>query len=641
MDHGDYGDRGDQRDGLITSTATHASEASGATGSDGARAPEAGSPVAAAAGITAASAGGLDGRDNVAPRMAVEVSVVRDIAALQAIEAEWRALASTGTGALFRGPDWLIPWWQAYHATLGAELYVLVGRAGDGDGAATAAGDIVCMAPLYRRTVKVALLDTRELRMIGDAGPRPPALDLLARAGWEDRAGIALAKKLIDESATWDLIDLEPLADPSRVRANLVQRLAPLGYTVESSVSAGGATRIALAMAPSESTEPASVATTPGDDLQALRKGMTALRRLSRLEWAERDEPSPFADPEAIGLLEQIALEQGKHGRVRLARLDDAQGEACAVALIVDDGERAVVLAMAADPQAGRASARLLHTEALAARARGCIALDVVQGAAEYTLPALPTSKQPVLAVRVWGHSTTASVGRTLSSVTRRARRARETPAVAAAQARAAWTRIRSAAASVAQYDRYCLYRGQLWTRGIVPVAGLELASFTEADYDRLDDSHRADLLDQLTLAEATLRMQWHRGDQTVLATLGVRPAGIAWAARGPIEAPELGRVLRMSKYDAYIHSVYVAPAARGRAVAPVMLEHLAKELRATDAYRSWALIASDNQASLRAFQKASFTPVCDVIHAKMATVDRVVCRPPDPEARDLLGLEP
>jgi hypothetical protein len=46
----------------------------------------------------------------------------------------------------------------------------------------------------------------------------------------------------------------------------------------------------------------------------------------------------------------------------------------------------------------------------------------------------------------------------------------------------------------------------------------------------------------------------------------------------------------------------------------------------------------ADNQASLRAFQKASFTPVCDVIHAKMATVDRVVCRPPDPEAQELLG---
>ena len=70
---------------------------------------------------------GIDGdtlalahRDNVAPRMAVDVSVVRDIAALRGIEEEWRALASRGTAGLFRGPDWLIPWWQAYHATLHA-----------------------------------------------------------------------------------------------------------------------------------------------------------------------------------------------------------------------------------------------------------------------------------------------------------------------------------------------------------------------------------------------------------------------------------------------------------------------------------------------------------------------------------------
>ena len=576
--------------------------------------------------------------DNVAKRMAIDVSVVRDLAALKAIENEWRALATSGAGALFRGPDWLLPWWHAYHNTLAAELHVLVGRATEADASGVSVGDIVCIAPLYRRTVKVALLDTRELRMIGDAGPRPPSLDLLARPGWEDRAGASFAKKLIEEAPTWDLLDLEPLADPSRVRANLVQRLAPAGFTVESSPSAGGASRIALALAPVEGTDGVGVITTYGEDLTALRKGMTALRRLSRLEWSERDEPSPLADPEAVGLLEEVALALGKQGRIRLARLDDTQGEACAAALVVDEGDRAVVLAMAVDPQVPRASARLLHAEALAARARGCIALDVVTGAGDYGLPALPCSKQPALAVRVWGHSTTASVGRTVTQVARRARRARETPAVAAAQARAAWTKIRTAAASVAQYDRYCLYRGQLWTRGIESPAGLEVKNFREADFDALGEAHRAELLEQLVLDEATARTRWRRGDQAVLALLGIRPAGIAWAARGPIEAPELGRTLRMSKYDAYIHSVFVAPAARGRAVAPVMLEALAKELRATDAYRSWALIAADNQASLRAFQKASFTPVCDVIHAKMATVDRVVCRPPDPEAQELLG---
>jgi GNAT superfamily N-acetyltransferase len=575
--------------------------------------------------------------------MALEVTVVRDLAALHALEPEWRKLAAgpSGTGGLFRGPEWLVPWWLAYHNALGAELHVIVGRTGEAEGE-VAAGELVFLAPLYRRTVKVALLDTRELRLIGDAGPRPPALDLLSRQGWEERAGAAIARTLVEDTASWDLLDLEPLADPSRVRAFLVQRLASANFTVESAPSAGGASRIALALASPDTHDGGiGLVTTFGDDVVALRKGMSSLRRLSRLEWAERDEPSPIADPEASALLETVAIALGKEGKVRLARVDDATGEACAAALIVDDLDRAVVLAMAVDPQAEpHTAAHMLHAEALAARARGCIALDVVTGVGDHQLPPFPTSRQPALAVRVWGHSATASVGRTVTNVARRARRARETPSVAAAQARAAWTKIRSAAASVAQYDRYHLYRGQLWTRGIEAPAGLVIASFSEADYDKLDAGQRADLTEQLAVDEQHARMLWQRGDHAVLATLGTRPAGISWTARGPIEAPELGRQLQLAKYDAYIHSVFVAPAARGRAVAPVMLEHLAKELRASDAYRSWALIAADNQASLRAFQKASFTPVCDVIHAKMATVDRVVCRPPDPEAQELLGLD-
>src|SRR3954447_2335361 len=202
------------------------------SGTDGVSPP---GPAGVVERVADGNAPGLARRDNVATRMAVDVSVVRDMTALRAIEAEWRALASVGGSGLFRGPDWLIPWWQAYHATLGAELYVLVGRAVEAEPGGAAAGDIVCIAPLYRRTVKVALLDTRELRMIGDAGPRPPALDLLARPGWEDRAGIALARKLIDDADHWDLLELEPLADPSRLRANLVQRIAPAGFAVESS----------------------------------------------------------------------------------------------------------------------------------------------------------------------------------------------------------------------------------------------------------------------------------------------------------------------------------------------------------------------------------------------------------------------
>jgi CelD/BcsL family acetyltransferase involved in cellulose biosynthesis len=53
--------------------------------------------------------GNAPARDTFEKRMAIDVSVVRDLAALRALEAEWRALAGSGPGALFRGPDWLIP----------------------------------------------------------------------------------------------------------------------------------------------------------------------------------------------------------------------------------------------------------------------------------------------------------------------------------------------------------------------------------------------------------------------------------------------------------------------------------------------------------------------------------------------------
>ena len=82
--------------------------------------PPTGAPGGVAGSVAEGNAPVVERHDNVAPRMAVDVSVVRDTAALQAIEAEWRALAGLGTGALFRGPEWLIPWWQAYHATLAA-----------------------------------------------------------------------------------------------------------------------------------------------------------------------------------------------------------------------------------------------------------------------------------------------------------------------------------------------------------------------------------------------------------------------------------------------------------------------------------------------------------------------------------------
>jgi len=572
--------------------------------------------------------------------MSVDFSVIRELAALRDLEPSWRVLAQAGgAGALFRGPEWLLPWWLAYHKVLGAELHVMVGVATDEKGAED--GELVCLAPLYQRNARLPIAKVSEIRMMGDAGPRPPALDFLVKAGFEDKAGTALARAVADLGKSWDVLELEPLAEPSRVRANFVARFGSLGFNVESQPAGGGARRIALGLAGPSLDDSGLTAAVSGDVVE-IRKGLSALRRLSRLEWAERDEQSPLADAEAAALLEEVAVTLGREGRARLATCNDTAGQAVAAALVIDDADRAVVLALAIDPEDVHrgAAERLLGAEAYAAAQRGRVALDVVTGAAEYPLPPLPVSKQAAVAVRIWNATRTASVSRGVETVRRGARAVRETPGVAAAQARAAWTKIRNAANEVAQYQRMHLYRGQMWTRGITPAPGLTVERFDEAAFDALAPAARSELLDQLSLDEAVARAAWKRGDYSLLARLHDRPAGIAWAARGrAVEVPELGRTLSLSKYEAYVHDVFVAAAARGRAVAPVMLEHLARDLRELDVYRSWALIGHGNQPSTRAFEKASFTAVCDVVYARVAGVDHVMCRPPDPEAKDLLGL--
>src|SRR5262249_40624054 len=112
-----------------------------------------------------------------------------------------------------------------------------------------------------------------------------------------------------------------------------------------------------------------------------------------------------------------------------------------------------------------------------------------------------------------------------------------------------------------------------------------------------------------------------------------------AWCARSAVVVAEIGREVRPGPSECYIHDVFVAVDARGKNVAPAMLEDLAKRLRQRDVYRAWALIEPSHGASTRAFEKASFTPVADVIHARMAVMDKLVLRPPDPEAKRLLGL--
>lgn len=259
--------------------------------------------------------------------MSLSTEVIDDLSRLNDLSAAWEELARAGgDGALFRAPGWLLPWYRAFAPALEARLRVVVVR---DDGA------LVGLAPLYERTARLAGIKTREIRLLGDAGPRPPALDMLTASGYEERFAVALAHELIADR-TWDVLDLAPLRDPSRARAYLAEKLDGAGRKPEAQ-EAGTTLALALASAgiPDDALpapDPRAGAFAPGE----IDKGLATLRRLSRLEWALRDEPSPVADTEAMHLLQEVVRGLAPAGRARLGRLDDDHGDAIAAALVLD-----------------------------------------------------------------------------------------------------------------------------------------------------------------------------------------------------------------------------------------------------------------------------------------------------------------
>lgn len=562
------------------------------------------------------------------PSLTLEVLTRPDDAV--ALAPEWEALARAGgDGALFRGPAWALPWFRAYGGAFGATLCLVAARE---------EGRLVALAPFYERTAKLGPgVKSKELRLLGDAGPRPPGLDLVVAAGFEERFATALTTWLTEGEHAWDVLDLSPLRHPSRARAYLAQRLDGTGRRVDSE-EAGTTMVLSLTGGTSQlAVSPVGI-TTFVAEAASLEKGLMVLRRVSRLEWANRDEKSPISDGEASRLLEEVVLGLGARGAAHLSRLDNEHGFATAVALVIDDAPRAVCVALAIDPEAPGAAPRLLAHEAQLASARGLRALEIVCGAGEFEPPPLPVTIRRSLRLRAYQSTAAGTLARTYSTIRRRAEAYRG-PAGAAATARAAWSKIRDAASNVAQVERLHLYRGELWVRGITHPPGLELSVLDEVTFDALPEDDRRQVTDRLELVDAYCREKWRRGDLVILARLDGRPAGIAWCARAAVFVPELQRDVRPGASECYIHDVFVAPEARGKNVAPAMLEELARRLRQRDVYRAWALIDPANVASTRAFEKAAYASVADVIYARMAAAQRLVLRPPDAEGKKILGI--
>jgi ribosomal protein S18 acetylase RimI-like enzyme len=379
--------------------------------------------------------------------------------------------------------------------------------------------------------------------------------------------------------------------------------------------------------------------------------GLEQLLRLLRKEWAAREAASPAADPQAVTFLTEMVPELHAQGILRLGLVGLDGAGAIAADLVVRDGDRAIQMLRGADPEHMPAgvSEQLTFGSVETAALRGARRFEF----ADEEVP-WKTGRGAIDRLRIWNATTAGRLHRGVTAITGAMKAMEPGPRGLGPQRHrppsGAWRAfdklrtatpdvVQRAVARVATYSTLHLYRGELFTRNVRETADLSLSLVTRAQFEAMPEREREAFVTRLDLQEAYCRQKWDRGDTVVLAVASGRPAGILWCARTPVYVPDIGREVRPGAGECYIHDVYVHPDERGRQVAPAMLDFLARDLRRRDVYRAWALIERTNVASTRAFEKAAYASVADVVYARMGLASRLIVRPPDPEARAFLGL--
>lgn len=572
-------------------------------------------------------------------------AILHSAEAFDGLADRWDALAGAAEAGLFLSHRWLSSWWHAFHGI--DELWAFCVE--------DEAGALVAALPLHLRAPRSGALRVGELRVLGDLGGAERSI--ICQPGRESEACQAMVEALLPARG-WDVLDV-PTTRPE-LGAAMERAIVAAGGKFDRSVVLGRAyldlpppgadwEAFARARQPQRGIGGAVYATADIDVPHALDE----LLRLLRKEWAAREAASPAADPQAVAFLQDIVPELHARGRCRLGIVALEGVGAIAADLVVVDGERAVQLLRGSDPEhlpAG-VSEQLTWGSIEAAARAGARRFELADDEGPWR-----ASRSRVTRLRTWNATAAGRLHRGVTALTG-AMRAMDVgaprPASSGGRNRTpsgAWRAfdklrtatpevVKGAVARVAGYSTLHLYRGELFARNVRETGDLTLSLFTRADFDALDDATRELYVSRLDLQEAYCRQKWDRGDTVVLAKAGDRPAGILWCARTPVYVPDIGREVRPGAGECYIHDVYVHPDERGRQVAPAMLDFLARELRRRDVYRAWALIERTNVASTRAFEKAAYASVADVIYARMGLASRLIVRPPDPEARAFLGL--
>jgi GNAT superfamily N-acetyltransferase len=582
-------------------------------------------------------------------------AILHSAEAFDALADRWDALASSTDAGLFLSHRWLSAWWRAFHGV--DDLWVFIVEDDD--------ASLVAGWPLHLRAPRSGALRVAELRVVGDlggAGASTHDRSIVCRAGLEAAASRLLVETLLSARG-WDVLDVP--TSKRELGEAMEKAIVGAGAKFDRSEQPGRPTielpaardwsAFAQSRRPQRTVGGAVYATADIDVMH----GLEELLRLLRKEWAAREAASPAADPQAVAFLHDMVPELHARGLLRLG-IVGAEGQgAIAADLVVTDGERAVQLLRGADPEHQPAGVSEQLTF-------GSIEAAVHAGARRFELAdedgPWRASRARVTRLRLWNTTAAGRLHRGVAALTG-AMRAIDVGTLGAGSSTAAqkpggrqrspsgaWRAfdklktatpdvVQRAVARVATYSTLHLYRGELFTRNVLEAGELTLSLFMRDEFDRLPPAERELYIQRLDLQEAYCRQKWDRGDTVVLALAAGKPAGIVWCARTPVYVPDIGREVRPGAGECYIHDVYVHPDERGRQVAPAMLDFLARELRRRDVYRAWALIERTNVASTRAFEKAAYASVADVVYARMGLASRLIVRPPDPEARAFLGL--
>lgn len=99
-------------------------------------------------------------------------------------------------------------------------------------------------------------------------------------------------------------------------------------------------------------------------------------------------------------------------------------------------------------------------------------------------------------------------------------------------------------------------------------------------------------------------------GELCFAAFAGARVVGATWARRGGGRCDYLDRELELPDDDVYLSDTYVAPAWRGRGIAPAIAAAQIAYFEERGARRAIAAVLPENRASLRSRAKSGFTVV-------------------------------